>query len=355
MSEVDVQLLTRQGAPITGLPDANVTAAHWVLSESGDSAFTIDPLAPGANQIKLWDTEIQIWWDGKLGWNGIPHNFSGGPRGVTVACEGVLSWLKKRFVDRLTLAYGTPTALLDQFVIAWDLVAYAQDESFQGNRNFRLDAASPLGLSGVGRSAVYKRQEHACLYDLLQEFRKFYQGIDFDVRLTGDGHRFFTPYYPRKGVARPEYHMIFRSDGENRNMASFAWQVDGMSMCTQDYSTGGSVKDQKIEENFEDLDASSRHGLLQAITSQGSQLDRPWLLAQARGEVAKRKEPLNNITVTSVRTPDLTMFGTLDTGDWIPVSVDYGMIQEEDWRRVVGITWNPNDSLTVDLGEVVVP
>lgn len=373
MSEVVVQLNTRQGTHLTALPAAVMRDATWVLSESGHASFDIDPRADGANKIKLWDTEIEIWWDGVLRFNGPCVSFGGNPQVITVQAEEVLSWMKKRFVDRMSLIYGdpgspaipanptahppiaaqaaVPASLIDQFTIAWDLVAYAQDESIQGNRNFRLDAAA-FGSSGVGRSANYKRQEHACLYDLLQDFRKFYQGIDFEVIYPGDGHRFFKPWYPMKGVFRPQYKMIYNDTGA-RNIASFQWQADGLAMVTHDYSTGGTVQGQKIEENYEDVGASSRHGVLQAITSQGSQLDRTWLQAQARGLVDDRKEPIVTFSAVSVTTQDINMFGTLQTGDWIPIQIDWGMIQEDDKRRVQSITWNPNDSLTLQLGEVV--
>lgn len=353
MSEVDVQLLTRLGAPITGLPDADVQSIHWVLSESGDATFTIDPFAPGADQIKQWDTEVQIWLDGDLSWWGIPVSFQGGPTGVTVNCEGIMSWLKKRCVDTTTLMYGDAEAnqFIEQFTIGWNLVAFAQSESGQGNRDLNINAAA-WANSGVQRSAIYKRSEHKFIYDILQEFRTFYQGFEFEIVTTGDGGRFWTPYYPRKGQARPNFHVIW-NQGEQHNLSAFTWQEGGMEMCTQDYNTGGTVQGQRIEEVYEDVEASSRHGVLQAVTSSGSQLDRGWLQAQARGEVDKRKEPITTIGVTSARTDDITMLGVLETGDWIPVTIDCGMIQEDDMRRVTEITWTPNDALTLVFGEVV--
>lgn len=372
MSDVDIRLLDRAGDQIAALPGARLTAAGWVLSETETLSFDIHPLAKGADKIIPWDTEVRcIWNGGDVVVEGPVTGLSGDPTNLSVSCEGVLSWTKKRIVDRMSLIYGDPgdpgdagnpnanppipptppvaPVLIEQFTIAWNLISYAQDESVQANRDFRLDAGA-YGPSGIGRSANYKRSEHGIIYDLLQDFRTMYQGFEFGVEY--DGHsRLWTPYYPQKGVQRPEFTMVFDQTGA-RNLSTFTYTEDGLGMSTQDYATGGTVEGQKLENNYEDVEASSRHGVLQTVTSQGSSVDIAWLGGKAHAKVDRLKEPIKSFQINSVTTKDLSMFGILKVGDSVPLRINFGRIQANEMRRVQQIDWAPNDQLTITFVQV---
>lgn len=371
MSDVDIRLLSRTGTPITALPDANLTAASWVLSESGTASFDIHPLARGADKIEVWKTEVQIWWDGVLRWVGPVTGCTGGPHLLTFNCEEVLSWLKKRIIDRTSLFYGTPAdagspgnpdanppipatpptaeVLVEQFTIAWNLIAYAQGETVQANRNFRM-LAGAYGPSGKGRTAQYRLADHRVIYDLLQDFRNMHQGFEFDVTYAGDGGRFWTPYYPTKGSVKPQFTMMFDQNGD-RNIATFDYTEDGLGMSTETYSTGGTVLGQKIEDNYEDEAASAERGVLQTVISDGSSVDHAFLQDKARKNVDSKKAPIKKFTINSARTLNLDLFGKITTGDSIPLRINHGRIQANETRRIAEIAWNPDDTLSLTFVE----
>lgn len=354
-SEIEVRLVERDGTRITDLPDAVVTDASWVLNAEGSMSFNMDPFGVGADKIKLWDTEVQVWWDGWLGWWGVPWSCRGPSSSLSFQCKSIISLLYKRYVDRMTLIYGDasadPVVTIDQFTIGMNLIDYAQDESFQPFRDLNIQAAAFLP-SGVGRTEVYKRDEHKNILDLLKQFPTRFNGFDWDLDITGDGGRFWHPYYPKKGQLQENLSIEWHSAG-SRNCENFDYAEDFANGCTQAYATGGSVNNQKIEENFEDDDASELHGVMQMIVSEGSTLDRPTLLNRATKEVALRKDPVITPAVTSAFNVNIPVLGILEVGDWIPVLIDNGRQQVAANHRVESIQWHADDTVNFDFAEVV--
>lgn len=374
MSEKVLMLVNRQGERMGTLEEAVFEGCTWRLNDSGELKWSISPIAPMAAAILPWATEIQLWVDGYLRWQGIPLAATGGPQRLSWTAEGVLSWLKKRYIDITTLVFGDAThrdgsgtlvpLTVEQFDIIQGLIDYAQDETpgdgAQANRNLRILAA-PIEGSGIVRTAQYKRDEHKVIYDCIKEFPTMFQGCDFDIDLDpGSEFRFFHPYFPEKGTLRPEFRMEFNEDVATRNMNTFGFSIDGQNMTNDVFYTGASVEGQKIEERYEDEGLAVLFGVLQSVISGGNILDRPWLHDHAHDEVTARGTPIQTYQVTSATTQegDLSMFGQddpLETGDYIPVVIDYGAIQVNEYRRVNAITLNPNDSLTVEFGKVYVP
>lgn len=354
-SEIELYVVNRQGVRLGTLVDANLNFIEWVLNGAGSAEFTIDPMSPGAQKI-TFPNEIQVWFDGELVWWGVPWAISGGPALVTVTCEGLLSLFTIRFIDRTSLLYTS----IDQFSIAWDLLTYAQSESVEGWRDFNINS-SGFVASGVPRSRNYKRDEHAMILDLLKEFdsRELKNGFDWEIVTTGDGGRFWTPYFPRKGTAKPNHAIQWEFGEGQRNVSDFTWKRDYATLATLAYVTGGSVTigetTFKKEGKYEDVSASAAiQTQVQTVISEGSELDEDFLEDRAFQEVEKRKTAHPVTEVTAARTVDLDAFGNVVVGDWLPVMIDHGIIQVDHWHRVETLRWNADNTLRFTFGETVV-
>lgn len=357
-TELEVRLVERDGTLITNLPHANIERATWELCAEGEAAFSINPFSSGASKIFPWDTEVQLWFNGELLWWGPVWSAGGSPKSeMAWQCKSVISLLYKRFIDVTSLIYGDattdPVETIEQFTIASNLIDYAQSEDLQPFRDLNIDFAS-YSPSGVGRTAQYKLEEHKNILDLLKEFPKMFNGFEWDVDVLGSGQRLFHPYYPKKGELRSEFAMEFDESGA-RNMTDFDYREDFIGGSTDVIATGGSVDGIKIEDRYEDDDASERHGVMQKIVSAGSTLDHTTLQDRARKEVELNKEPIVMAGITSARTPDIDMLGKVTTGDWIPIRIDYGRYQVDALQRIQKIQWNKNDTLSLSFSEVVEP
>lgn len=353
MSEIELWVTERDGTRIAPLPEANLSDAAWILNNPGPLSFNIDPLSEGAREIEGIAREIQGWWDGELRWWGVPWGLTGNSRSINVACQSLMSLFNVRFVDRTSMFYTS----IDQFSIAWDLLQYAQSEAVEANRDFNIQS-SFFSPSGVPRSRDWKRDEHANIHDAVKSFdsRSLLNGFDWEIEFTGDGGRFWTPYYPRKGQLRPELAVEWREDGE-RNIADFTWTEDFLPLATLAYVTGGSVSTEsvtiKMEGKYEDLAASAYWGQIQTIISEGTQLDVNWLEDRAEQEVNDRKDPKVITEITSAIGVEVDALGQVKVGDWVPVFIDCGRIQVDALHRIEQIKWNPNDTLSYSFGEVV--
>lgn len=353
MSEVEMWVTDRHGDKIAPLPDANLGDMGWILNDSDTMEFTIDPLSEGAVEIEGIAREIQVWLDGSLEWTGTPWGLDGNSQEITVTCEGLESLFTKRFVDRMSMFYTS----IDQFSIAWDLLNYAQSEAVEANRDFFIDASN-FQPSGVVRSREWKREEHPNILDCLKEFdsRILKNGFDWEIIVTQDGGRFWTPYYPKKGQPRPEQAIEWDSEGE-RNISDFNWNEDFVGLATLAYVTGGSHTIDgvtvKMEGKHEDVEASEYWGQMQTVMSDGSQMDVAWLDDKAEQEVESRKDPKVVTEITAALGVENLKLGDVKTGDWVPVKIDHGRVQVDAWHRVTEIAWHPNDTLDLIFGEVV--
>lgn len=358
MTEIEMWVTERDGTKIAPLPEANLETITWELNKEGSASLKIDPLSRGARQIEGIRTEIQFWLDGDLEQWTVPWGLNGKSAEITVTTEGLFSLFNKRFVDRMSMLYTS----IDQVLIAWDLINYAQSESVEANRDLNIDAVSPLVPSGVPRSRNYKREEHKCILDLILEFdrMKLNGGFDFEIAFTEDGARFYKPYYPMKGEPKPNFAIEWDSEGE-RNISDFTWGENFLPLITLAYATGGTVTaggiSIKKEGKYEDVDASAYWGQMQGIVSEGSQLDEDWLDDRAQQIVETKSMPEVVTQITSAIDVDRNAVKGLQVGDWIPVRIDHGRIQVQNWQRISKKVYKASSD-TVDLSfgeEVVVP
>lgn len=198
MSTVRVVVADQTNKRYGEILGAEVTEVVWELNEPGSATFTCDPFTSGADKLLFGQKrEIQIFDDTDLIWWGVPTGIDGDSNSVTIRCEGLLWYFRKRFVDRMSLLYTS----IEQRTIAWNIVAYMQSEAYQANRNFNINSAVFSGTTHI-RSRVYAREDHAVALDLLQEFPTLNDGFDFSIEYDITGQRLWTPWYPRKGSVK---------------------------------------------------------------------------------------------------------------------------------------------------------
>lgn len=351
MSDEDISLVltNRYGVEITPLRDAKVSEITWELVEPGTASISISPLSEDAMAIELVRTEIQIWFGRVLRWWGVPWSFSGSSDSseIVFLCEGILSYLKKRYIDRMSLDYDS----IDQLAIGWDLISYAQDESVQANRDLNISGGT-FTASGIPRSPRYERYEHKNILDALREYPGMSNGFEYEIVLSPDGtQRFWTPYFPQKGSFKSEYAFQWSVDG-SRYVKSFTYTEDAGPLLTNPYVTGGSEGEVRFEANYEDVAASAKYGVMQEVISEGGQKDVNWLHDRAVRETELRREPIKTVEIHSVTTEE-SLLGVVVEGDTVPVEIDYGRVQYQGTKRIESVKWNPDRTLTYSFVEEV--
>lgn len=323
----------RVGQPTWGLRDAVVQDITQTLNLPDSATFTVPQKGANVRYIDGIRREIQIREEiegglSEVAFQGTVANETGDKNTARFTCAGIDSLLSRRIVDRASLLFES----VDQFYIASELVRLAQDQTFQGNRDFNIDFATVTG-SGKIRSRKYNRTEHSDFLKLLSEFPTLKDGFDYRLEITPDGGRFFTPYFPKKGSFKPNLGLQFTEDG-SRNITNFNYTRDWTKLATQVYCTGGSEGDVKFEENYEDVQSSAYWGaVLQSVISDGSQKDVAWLLDKATQTVLDRKQPIFQPTITTARAPR-DYWRLVQVGDTIPVWIDWGRVLVVVSKRV---------------------
>jgi hypothetical protein len=330
--------------PLTTAQVDNVTET---LNDVPTMNFSISQDEPNASYIGGMKREIRVVES--LG-NGIAPEIvfqgpvvseSGDSNIANFQCEGVATHLNDRRIDDASL-YITS---IEQRTIGYMLIAYAQSEATQANRDFNISYASFTGTTHI-RSRDYNREEHPVILDLLKEFPTLQDGFDWDIVIAPDGARVWTPYYPKKGSYKPELAVQYELGGQ-RGLTDFTYKRDWKRITTEAYGVGG-VSDgmTREEQRYEDVAASAEHGVRQRVVSDSS-TDRPWLLDKATKEVNTFKNAVFLPQVKTVRVP-LDYRRLITTGDTIPVSISRGRVQEVGVRRILQKSWSPKED-AVDL------
>lgn len=330
----------RSGVPFCELPRAQLDSVQWRLNDVGSASFTMSPLDELASQILLYKRELQVWYDGQVRWQGPLMDIQGDPEQMEVSAESLETYFQDRYVDDATLTYTN----IDQLSIAWNLVNFAQTGT---NRSFNI-VSSGFGASGVNRLREYKRNDHANILDLLKEFPELNSGFDWAIIPLSDGQRQFTPYYPKRGTAKPNHALEW-----GKNIKTFRYVESTVDMANQVYATGGTNGDVKFEQNYMDAAAAAEYGVKQAFVSDATQKDVNWLLARATREVAQRKAPIVTPDLTLIRTVDLDLLFQVEVGDTVPVYIDHGRYQISGDYRITSITWNPDQTLSLVVDKAV--
>lgn len=329
------------------IENCTVEGITWELDGAGTASISFDPLARNAREVRLIEREIQIWFDEKLVWWGIPWRDQGGLDRVNIQCDGLLAWFTKRYIDRTSLLYTS----IDQFQIAWNLLAYAQDESVQANRDLNISAS--FTPSGKVRSENYDRAQHAEILSLIERFPTLEDGFDFEITYDETGQRLWVPYYPKKGSFLGKEWGIRVTEDVMVGATGIQQQNDGGLVITHAYVAGGTSGDVKFEEDYEDVAASARYGVMQGVISEGSQKDPAWLLERATRVVNARKSVSPVPAMTLSRTDEKDYFNAIDVGDTIPVYMDYGYYQIDGNFRVGKKSYAPGgctiEFITEDL------
>lgn len=321
-----ILVVNRLGVPYVELDAATLHTVRWELNGIGSCTFENPIEDPKVKTYpRLLEDEIQIRLDTDLVWQGVPWRETADDYRVSFECQGLLSYFTKRFITYTSLEYTS----LEQFSIAWNLMSHAQTGT---NMDLNIEP-SDYSPSGKIRSRRYDRSEHGNILDLLAEFPTLEDGFDFDIVVFDDGRREWTPYYPRKGIARPNYVLEF-----GKNITRFSVNKDAVDLISQAYVTGGTSGEVKFEENYEDTAASAKYGVMTGIISEGSQNDVDWLLERAQREVNTRKTAKITPDVTVVNVP-VVLLGVLNTGDSIPVWIHKGRTEIDSMFRIQAIDW----------------
>lgn len=312
---IDQLLWERENVARPGVPSG------WVAGAT--STPTIYYPRGSIDEIQIWDSDILMWW-------GLLETLRMNKQTLTATCAGLLAYMFKRFVTNTSLTYTS----IDQFTIAWNLFLFAQTGT---DRDFNIDNAT-YAPSGKIRSRDYPRDEHANLFDLLQEFPKLELGFDFDIDIYGDGRREFHPYYPRKGTFKGAFPFEW-----GVNIDDFEGIEDFVEQANKAYVTGGTSGDVKFEANYRDNTAAARDGEMEKIISEGSQNDVNELSEIAQKEVNASKDPVKLPTITTPARFPTDLLMNVFTGDTIRVGIDHGRAQFQGNLRVRKKTWKPKE------------
>jgi hypothetical protein len=326
-----VLVVDRNGFPRVELDLAYVDHVTWELNAPGEMVFK-NPINDPKVAVypRLLIDEVQLWVNDELSWWGVPWRDTQTVEDLEVTCQGLLSYFTKRFLTYTSLTYTS----IDQLTIGANLISHAQTGANMP-LFIDIDAYTP---SGRIRSRDYKREDHANILDLLNEFPTLDDGFDFEIEVDGTGNRVWVPYYPVKGYYKQNLVLEW-----GRNIIDYTVSNDAVGLVTQVYATGGTSGDVKFEENYEDVVASGVYGRMQGIVAEGSQNDVNWLLERATKEVDTRKEPAQIPEVTAVNVP-IQLLGIVKTGDVVPLRIRNGRTQVSDNYRIIKIDWkvDPN-------------
>lgn len=346
IERIDVFRTLFDGTGKKELPEVTVEEVWWELNKEGGATLSVDPLSSQAALILLNEIDLQIWFDDHLRHYVVPRGIGGSPDRINFDCEGILSWFHYAFLTETINEFS-----VEQFNLAVALVDWAQSQT---NGDRRIDIGAFSG-SGIFRGRPTLADDFPNIYDLLQEFPGLYQGFDFDIKLLDDGRREFWCYYPNKGSYKPQYSLEFDERGRKFVTGIENWKVDGFGMVTEVYNTGGTVTDTstdpdtqyKVVGHYEDTTStgSPKYGRMTKVISDGQIIDLGWLNDHARREQNQRGQP---ITIADLAVTE-DLLGLIDTGDTLPVNIDYGVLKMKGTYRIMSIKWR-NSSRDLLLG-----
>lgn len=181
--------------------------------------------------------EIQIWRDGELLFWGVPWRMRGDRYNHFIECQGIASYLERRFIED-TLAYGGT----EQMLLGWNLIDYTQTNL----GSFGITQATYTG-SGQLRDRTYLKDEHRNIADILYEWFDTINGFEWAIECYGDGRKEYTPYYPRRGTLRPELVLEY-----GRNIVDYRYSKEADRMVTRFIMTGAGEGDAKPEVTVSD-------------------------------------------------------------------------------------------------------
>lgn len=310
------------GTKLGELEEAVIDSIEWVLNGAGSMGFALPVTHAKAALTKLVKREVQVWRDDVLIWWGVPWQRRLDQNQVSVTCLGLWAYFSKRFLHK-TLEYDD----VEQQTIAWNLIYYAQTAWPGANLNI---VSAPFAGSGVTRDYNYRRHEYHNIAQAVHSFTELKNGFDFDIKVFGDGRREWTPYYPRKGVLRPETLAV------GHNIIEYEITEDAEVMANMVTYSGSGDGPATIAESYLDEGARDEYQLFQDHISDPDITRRAYLLEKAQEHVRLRARPVAIATATVPYFP-------IDTGDKILTRISYGEGLLDRNMRLVSMSLSPSD------------
>lgn len=350
MSEAVLIVTDLAGVRKGELTHASLESCEWELNAPGGASISINPLEAQAALLKVNECEVQVWIDEEYRHCVIPRTIQGNAKRCTFQCDGLLGEFDYRHINN-SLSYGAagpPAVYMEQFQIAWNIIAYAQAGA---NRDLRIVSAA-WTPTGVGRLRKYDWFDHTNILEELKKFPEATNGFDMDIVLFADGRREWTPYYPGKGTFRANLALEW-----GRNVVDFSYTKDGKDQGTKTYVSGGSEGDVHFEQNYEDAVLSAQYRQRERIVSEGQESDLPYLLDRAQEETATLGKPivLPDLTVRDIPAagglPAIKLDGVLQTGDVVPINVQHGVCDMVGNYRITKIVRQKGGRLKLSFNE----
>jgi hypothetical protein len=281
------------------------------------------------------------------------------PPGTTQSVICRLSGLSGSiYYDRATVTLNSAFERfqVDQAEIVCDLVAHAQDPAFDKN-DVNLDCDN--ATTDVLRDLVALHSQHGNIWSLIRQFTDLQDGIDLGVAYTPTS-RTLTTHWPQKGTYRRGLALT-----TGRNVSEWLWSFDGEAATSSMVLLGtGSGSDREEASAIDDTRFPD--GLI-LETIETVDADTP--VEQLDALAAEALEVLGDPEVLEVTTfpndpdrPELNFIGRLQEGDWLPVSLRKGRLDDGSWAwsiendyRVIAITILANCALRLTLNRRDIP
>lgn len=94
-----VYAVSKAGAQLAELENANVISVEWVLNTPGSARIEMHVEDPDALNLSF-ATEVQFWWNGVCRWWGYVSRIDADALTVIFECRGLLGYLDKRFFGK---------------------------------------------------------------------------------------------------------------------------------------------------------------------------------------------------------------------------------------------------------------
>ena len=213
-------------------------------------------------------------------------------------------------------------------------VDYAQTGLLKSSVNI-LTSTPP---SGVIEHIAYQFSDLPNIFDTLQSYPA--RGVaDYEIRITSTT-RTFTTYAPRKGSLK-----AYTPTVPGASVIALQHTLDGQQTATQTVRRGpgeGSSRELGVA-----TDAAALGGLiLQDIGDVSPEITIDGFDSYATVDLVRLAAA---VAAPSFEVPAGDVIGVVEVGDTIPVSIDWGAVQDVTTRRIVRMTLNPQTE-TVTLG-----
>jgi len=321
LATYEFRIANLAGTVLDTIPARNPTWSY-TLNEAGAASLFI-PLNDAKAVRSLIDVglrELHVMRDGVRVWAGYLWlaQAQASDNTLRLGFEGFFSMLFRRHVDA-TLKYVN----VDQFDIAWNLIAHAQGKT-NGYMGFtRFSAAA----SGKTRDRTYPFWERTNIGEELIALSEVGQGFDFEITPTKE----WKTYYPSKGATLTADYEL------GNNVATMYLEEDAGELINSYSAIGaGDGKNTCIAVALDSTSAAA-YGLREASGSFTNVKHFSTLQDRANSQLALQKD-LRVQPQLSVMFDDFAPF-THVVGDRVDVIGDFGWIEINRSMRITTMTY----------------